>query len=221
MKLTLKFAAALFAFFLATIPARTLAAILPIQPIAQQTPEWCFAASATMIFQHFGYPNLNQAGNFQCGVVAAQGGPCMINCFACPTAGGTMQRVGMIMQSYAMIAQQTTGYFNSSVHMQMFGILSPAQIAGQIDNGAPIMAGISPGQIPYPPGLGVSQHAVVIVGYETNGTAFNVVINDPYPYPGVAPYVQAGGMQLQPGQYAVPYPIFVGVFHYGNSLTFR
>ena len=132
-----------------------------------------------------------------------------------------MQHVGAIMQSYAMIAQQVTGYVNPSVQMKMFGILPPQQIAAQIDSGAPIMAGISPSQVPYPPGLGVSQHAVVIIGYQNNGNLFNVVINDPYPYSGVPPYVQAGGMQLMPGQYAVLYQVFVGVFHYGNSLTFH
>jgi hypothetical protein len=198
------------------------AAVLPIAPVAQQTPEWCFAASAAMIFEYLGYPNLNQVGNYQCAVVAAQGGPCMANCGMCLNAGGTMQRVALIMQSYAMMAQQLTGYQNPSVILQFRGILSPAEIARQIDNDGPILAGISPGQIPYPPGFGVSQHAVVVVGYEGNPNGFAVILNDPFPYVGmVNPYIAAGGAMLAPGQYRIAFQTFVGVFHYGNSLTFR
>ncbi|WP_146159838.1 C39 family peptidase [Bradyrhizobium sp. MOS002] len=209
-------------FALGGLSERAAATVLPISPVAQQTPEWCFAASAAMIFEYLGYPNLNQFGNYQCAVVAAQGGPCMANCGMCLNAGGTMQRVALIMQSYAMMAQQFAGYQNASVFLQFRGILSPTEIKHQIDNDGPILAGISPGQIPYPPGLGVSQHAIVVVGYESSPAGFDVVLNDPFPYPGVTnPYLTAGGIMLQPGQYRVAFQTFVGAFHYGNSLTFR
>ena len=205
-----------------SMPVRAHATVLPIQPIAQQMPEWCFAASAAMIFQYLGYPNLSPVGNYQCAVVAAQGGPCMENCGACLNGGGTMQNVALTMQSYAIWAQQLAGYQNPQVVLHEYGILSPAEIAYQIDNDGPILAGISPGQIPFPPGLGVSQHAVVVVGYEGDSNNFEVVLNDPYPYVGMAnPYLATGGVMLQPGQYRVAFSIFVGVFHYGNSLTFR
>lgn len=203
-------------------PERADAAVLPISPVAQQTPEWCFAASAAMIFEYLGYPNLNQFGNYQCAVVAAQGGACMANCGMCLNAGGTMQHVALIMQSYATMAQRLVGYQNPSVILQFRGILPPAEIAHQIDNDGPILAGISPGQIPFPPGFGVSQHAVVVVGYESHPNGFDVILNDPFPYPGMGnPYLAAGGVMLEPGQYRIAFQTFVGVFHYGNSLTFR
>jgi len=197
------------------------ASVLPVPVVLQQAPEWCFAASSAMIFQYLGYPNLNPAGDFQCGVVAAQGGPCLQNCAACLNGGGTMQRIAVIMQSYATMAAQFTGFQNPTVHLNEEGILSPPQIIDQINRQGPIMAGISPGQIPYPPGSGVSMHAVVIVGYDGDSTNFSVIINDPYPYPMPSPYMTAGGTLLRPGQYRVPLPVFINVFHYGNSLTFR
>lgn len=199
------------------------AKVLPVPIVMQQTPEWCFAASASMIFEYFGFPNLNPAGDFQCGIVGAQGGVCAANCAALPClgGGGTVPHVAAIMRTYATVAQQRTGFSDSSVRLGETGILTPEQIRGQIDNNGPVMAGISPSGVPFPPGLGVSEHAVVIVGYEGDENDFKVIINDPYPYPAPAPYVSAGGSERQLGQYEIAYSVFVNVFHYGNSLFFR
>jgi peptidase C39-like protein len=217
-----RFVAATFACIFLLISYGANSAMLGISPVAQQTPEWCWAASAQMVFQHFGFPNLNPAGNYQCGVVAAQGGPCIANCGFCLNAGGTTYRVAAVMQMYAVFAQQMTGFQSPNFRPQTSGILSPHQIISQIDNGGPIIAGITPSGVPYPPGLGFSQHAVVIVGYTGNAGNFNVIINDPYPYPPMAiPYVNAGGTMISYGQYVVPYALFTSVFRYGNSIVFR
>jgi hypothetical protein len=225
----------MLAFTMSLLPGRGNAETLPIQPIAQQTPEWCFAASASMIFQYLGYPNLNPGTDFQCGVVAAQGGTCMQNCASCPMSGGTMQRVALIMRSYAALATQMKQYVNSSVQLNEAGILTPQQIMDQISRKGPIMAGINVGQIPYqqpPAGTGYDQHAIVIVGYQGDANNFSVVVNDPYPYsppsnpkPGYpaipSPYLAVGGKLVQLGQYIVPYQSFVGPIGYRDSLTFR
>jgi len=200
---------------------RAFAADLDIDPIAQQTPEWCWAAAAEMVLSHYGFPNLNPGGNFQCGVVGAQGGPCAMNCGFCLGAGGTTQRIAVVIATYARVAAAVTGFESDGFHPKARGIMSPGQIIAAIDDDAPVLAGITPSGVPYPPGSGFSQHAVVIVGYEGDESALDVIINDPYPYPpSMIPYVHAGAQMLQPGQYRVPYPMFVGVFHYGNSITF-
>ena len=41
---------------------------LSIQPIAQEEPDWCYAASTQMIFVYYGLPSFNQA-DYQCGIV--------------------------------------------------------------------------------------------------------------------------------------------------------
>jgi hypothetical protein len=146
----------------------------------------------------------------------------MANCGLCLNAGGTTQRIAAVMQLYAALARQMTGFFDPNFRVQTLGILAPQQIVSQINSRTPIVAGISPGSVPYPPGLGVSQHAVVIVGYDDTAGSFKVVINDPYPYPPMAiPYVNAGAAMIAYGQYLVPYELFVNVFHYGNSIVFR
>jgi hypothetical protein len=188
----------------------------------QETPEWSFAASSAMILQYLGYPNANSAGNYQCGIVSAQGGICSMNCSACLDGGRTTQRVAGIIQMYADLVYRTMDYTNPRVHLNVVGILSSRQIIGQIDQEGPILAGIDPRHIPYPADLGVSQHEVVIVGYEGTPDNLNVVINDPYPYPPTRdPYVLSSAFKIQQGQYSVPLRIFVGIFNYRNSLTFR
>jgi hypothetical protein len=222
MKTSKRIAKLAFALTILLFAGRANATVLGIPPIAQQTPEWCFAASSAMIMQYLGYPNLNPGGDYQCGVVGAQGGACAVDCRNCPGPGGTIQHVALILRSYATVAYQRAGYQNPAVNLQEFGILQPAQIIDQINRDGPILAGISPNSVAYPPGSGMSQHAVAIVGYDGNASNLNVIINDPYPYPaGSNPYLATGNAQLQPGQYRVPFGTFVSFFHYGDSLTFR
>ena len=222
MQQTTRFIAPIVAAIILLIAGRANATVLPVPIVMQQAPEWCFAASSSMILEFLGFPNLNQVGDYQCGVVGAQGGICAANCPSCMNGGGTMQNVGMIVQNYMLAALQFTGFVNPTVHLNIAGLLPPQLIIQEIDSGGPILAGISPSGIPYPPGLGVSQHAVVIVGYNGNAINLIVVINDPYPYPPMAdPYVAAGAVKLQTGQYELPLSTFISVFHYGNSLTFH
>ena len=192
---------------------------LNIPPVAQLTPEWCFAASAEMVFTYYGFPNLNPAGVWQCGIVGAKGGVCAYNCQACAGAGGTTGQIAALMNQYAQIAYTAKGYYNASFKIGLAAVLNPAQIMYSIDNGAPILAGISPNGMPYMPGSGVSEHAVVIEGYEGNAGNLTLIINDPFP-PNVTLYANAGAPQVQPGQYKVPYNVFLWGFKYGNTITF-
>jgi Papain-like cysteine protease AvrRpt2 len=195
---------------------------LNIPPVAQQTAELCWAASAEMILSFYRFPNLNPIGNYQCAVVAAQGSPCNINCGlpVCLAGGGTTQRIAMVIRQYIAWEAQVRGFSVPSLTVGNVGILSPQEIVSSIDGGTPILAGISPQGIPFPPGLGFSQHAVVIIGYENTGHGFEIIFNDPYPYSGIAPYLQTGGRLLQLGRYQLPYSTFIQIFHYGNSITF-
>src|SRR5215472_2504089 len=201
-------------------PSQSSAKILYVFPVAQQRPGWCWAASAEMILSYYGIPNVNPVGNYQCAVVAAQGSPCDINCGMpiCLAGGGTAERIAAALRQYVLWAGQI---LRSSIQLKIHnrGILSPREISSSIDYGSPILAGISP-QMPFPPGLGLSQHAVVIIGYENTSRGFEVVFNDPSPYAMVPPYLEVGGRALQVGQFQLSYGTFIQVFHYGNSITF-
>ena len=81
--------------------------------------------------------------------------------------------------------------------------MSAFAVKSEIDNGRPIIAGISPGSGMMPPGL--AQHAVLIVGYDDVGAI--LIVNDPFPYQAagmIPPYVQVGGAQILPGDLQFP-----------------
>ena len=76
-------------------PQMTTSSILSIAPIAQETNEWCYAASAQMIFIYCKLPDLYPAGDYQCGVVAAynayifpQHPECLNDCTLCAQVSG-------------------------------------------------------------------------------------------------------------------------------------
>lgn len=213
-------AASLLIWTVIATPAQ--ATNLNIAPVAQQESQWCWAASAGMVLRHLGVPNLDPTGNYQCGVVSAQGGFCFGNCRACSQPGGTTQRIAAVIRSYLAFAGRMTGYRNSAIVVQSRGIMTPAEIAAHIDHGTPIIAGISPNGVGFPSGYGISEHVVVIEGYNGNVAArkFKLLVNDPMP-PNRAWWLWLGADELRPGQYQIRYSTFVGHMLYRNSITFE
>lgn len=197
---------------------------LDIDPVIQQTPVWCWAATSEMILKYYGFPNLNPGGNYQCGVVGSVGGVCSANCAACITTGGTSYSIANIIRNYASVAYRFTGYRSyERFSPRATGRLSVGGIIDHIDAGAPVLAGITPSGFRFPSGSGMSQHAVVIVGYEeTDDGSIVLTINDPFPYPAFSdPYRAAGGDGDGYGQHWIDYGAFVSRLGYDNSIVFR
>ena len=68
----------------------------------------------------------------------------------------------------------------------------------------PILVGVSPSGFRCPGQ--VSEHAVVIVGYQRSETTLQFLVNDPWPYnafPNPNPYLWAGAISPRPGQYLI------------------
>jgi hypothetical protein len=166
--------------------------VLPIQPIAQQTPEWCWLASAEMIFRYYRIPPANGI-SYQCGIMGAVTGPrsiCFTNCAACQFGSGSDANSALVLQQYPQILQ---AYFFRSIRVPQLAVqlagrpLFPAEVEQQIDTGHPVELGVTVGG----PFQGQAGHDVVLVGYAAYPTGvFAVVIDDPYPYdsdPNVGP----------------------------------
>jgi len=200
--------------------------ILSITPVAQQEPDWCYAASAQMIFQYYGVRTLNP-DSYQCGIVGLfnayitqQYPQCAFNCTLCAqVGGGSMDAIAALIDGYGIYAEQ---YYNASGPVlssaEVYSALSIQQVVTEIQSGRPILAGISPGGYPLPD---ASQHAVVIVGYDNSGASTNLIINDPFPYMATYqqdPYTPAGGQEAQPGQYSISYDAFVQELVWANTL---
>lgn len=206
-----------------TAPISSAARVLNIAPIAQQTEVWCWAASAEMVFRYYGLPNLNPAGNFQCGIVAAYAGPqsaCWSNCFACLSGIGPVSQIQVLINNYGPVANI---YLPSPSRVLtsrlLFNYLSFDNLAQQINSGQPIIAGVSPSGYAYP---NISEHVVVIVGYRNDASGQRVIVNDPFPYQAFPtqqnPYFKANGSLLQLGQYSVPYSTFISQMKWANTV---
>jgi hypothetical protein len=197
---------------------------LPISPVYQQTPEWCWAATAQMVFAYDGLPDLNGSGNYQCGIVAAAFGPnsvCWTNCGACVTGIGSMSNMQNLVNGYGVLAVQLgipSPVLSSSL---LFSYLSYQQVKTEILGSRPIVIGISPTGFSLP---NISEHVALIVGFDESSGTPSLIINDPYPFnlPQFGnvpdPYLYSGGQQLQTGQYVIPYSNFVQPFQWGNTL---
>jgi hypothetical protein len=194
---------------------------LPIAPIAQQTPVWCWAATAEMVFRYYSVPNLNQYGNYQCGIVAVYfGGQCAQNCGLCVAPIQGMAQLNLLINDYDLVARQL-GVPSPDVRSQIrYSALEVSEVAREIEAGRPIIAGITAGGFPFP---NFSQHVVVIVGYDLSGSEPYLIVNDPFPYnfvPGAGnPYMVARATEIQPGQYRISVAAFKGYMAWGNSIV--
>jgi hypothetical protein len=192
---------------------------LPIAPVAQQTPVWCWAASSEMVFRYYQLPALN-ASSYQCGIIAVVfGNACAFDCGACVLPIGTLSNLKTVVEGYGW-AVRSFGINSRVLSSQMvFSALSFEATRNEIAAGRPIFVGFSPsGGIAIP---NVSQHVAVLVGYDaTNGRA-DVILNDPFPYALAGmpdPYFGAGATMVQPGQYRLPHSALVQRLAWANTL---
>jgi hypothetical protein len=206
----------------ATLPASPVVPAqrtLSITPIAQNTPEWCWLASGQMMFQYYQVPQVNPI-NFQCGIIGVfegVGTPCYFNCQFCYFGAGSGQNVALMLQTYTRIA--TNGLHSMSGQFIALP-LTFSQLQQQIAAGKPFIAGINPGQTAAL--FGQSEHAVVVIGYDTSLGSSLVIVNDPLPYALAGypdPYLLAGGRLLQPGQYLISYDALVQGLLWNTTVT--
>ena len=168
---------------------------LKIPVITQQTPVWCWAATASMALKVLGFPDLNPAQNYQCGVVAAAFEDCQDDCTKCVTSLGSMASLVGVLERYRDLAVED-GLVQWSDRFSPNYAAYPLlpRIKRSLDLSFPVIAGISPDRKPDDPAK--SEHSVLITGYDDDyhGTGEQwVVVRDPYPYqPGASPYTNAG-----------------------------
>jgi hypothetical protein len=203
------------------------AGVLPIPPIVQQTQVWCWVAVGEMVFRYFGIANVNPYGVYQCGIIGAlaadQSGmshPCASDCTQCIVPAGTEGWVRAMLERYPAVVQAFAGSAQQLGARHEDRALDPEALAGEIDDGLPVIAGITPYGIP----LGISAHVALIVGYHRDdGGALWLKVNDPYPYAwtGADPYVAAGGRQDEAGGYWIGYDDFTARLQWTESFRIR
>jgi len=177
----------------------------------QQTPVWCWAATASMALRLLGFPDLNPGRNYQCGVVAAAFPDCDDDCTKCITTIDAMTNMVGVLDRYRDLAsQQDSTAFSELFNPNYVSYPRWARIKHSLDLSYPVIAGISPDGRPNNPAR--SEHAILITGYDDNyrGTGEEwVIVRDPYPYArGASPYASAGyPYQARSGTAQLPWRI--------------
>lgn len=194
---------------------------LPIQPVIQQSPVWCWAAVGEMVLRCFDFPTVNPAGNYQSGIAGSLGGQCSFNCGTCITAIGSAQNLMTVLENYQEVAERFVGRGGERFSVSDQGPLDPDEIVGAIDEGSPIIAGINPSGSGWRYPSGMSEHVSLIVGHREGRDGLTLVVNDPMPYriTPFDPYLRAGGRSNRPGQYLIGYDAFVDLLGYKDTIV--
>ena len=203
---------------------------LPIQPVFQSTPQWCWAATAEMVFRFYGLPTVNPAGHYQCGIIGVAGAIgvlppiCNLDCTQCVVPISTAAGYTAILQRYPEAVRSMGLQARNILVENRSGALAYAIVVSNIDQNIPIITGVNPSGIPniYGP-----EHAALVIGYDNAGGTETLIVNDPFPYgfgplgPFGDPYIRNGAQLIRPGQYRISYQAFVRGLVWNYTLIAR
>ncbi|HSL02406.1 MAG TPA: C39 family peptidase [Nitrospiraceae bacterium] len=153
---------------------------LHIPPVFQEHPSWCWAAVGEMVFKYYYVPGAHRT-DYQCGIAQGRklctGTP---NCSECDLPDGDEATVANMLQQYPLLATRgdTAGDIALTVQSKA-GSLSEEEVKQEINEGRPIIAGVSPSGFKID---GISQHMALIVGYDDRSGNLMLTVNDPFPF---------------------------------------
>ena len=185
---------------------------LHIPPIFQERPSWCWAAVGEMVFKYYYVPAAHRT-DYQCGIVQSRklctGMP---NCVECEFPPGDEATMVNMLEQYPLMAALDGAAGDIALTVQSkSGSLSEAEVKNELDQGRPIIVGISP------PGFkvdGVPQHMALIVGYDDSAGDLMLTVNDPFPYEDMRflwignAYLSARASGGSAGEYEIDYEKF-------------
>ncbi len=193
-------------------PAMAAEVTLHIPPLFQERPSWCWAAVGEMVFKYYDIPAVHRT-DYQCGIVQGRslctGLP---NCVECALSAVDETAVVNMIEQYPGLATQggKAGEIALTVQLKS-GSLSEAEIKREIDEGRPIIVGLSPRGFKVD---GIRQHMALIVGYDNSSGNLMLTVNDPFPFEDMvflwigSPYINARASEEGDGRYEVGYDAF-------------
>jgi len=184
---------------------------LHIPPLFQERPGWCWTAVGEMVFKYYGIPAIHQT-DYQCGIVQSRklcaGIP---NCAGCEVSPVEEATVVNLLEQYPGLANAGKAEGIALTVQLKDGSLSEEEVKQEIDEGRPVIVGLSPRGFKVD---GIRQHMALIVGYDTSSGELILTVNDPFPYEHHvflwigSPYVNARASEEGDGQYEVRYEAF-------------
>jgi len=198
---------------------------LYITPRQQETYVWCWVAVGQMVFEHYEVPNVNPGGDYQCGIIGLLAAgtmrhDCAFRCQNCTVPAGSAAGVKNMIEEYPKRVAAVGDEDVPRLQVSYFSrALSFEGIRDEIDDGHPIIAGISPSG--RPSRWTSSQHVALIVGYEEGDDDERVLVNDPYPFAANNPYVAAGGENNGDGSYWISFRTFRDRLDWAESFVVK
>lgn len=185
---------------------------LHIPPMFQERPSWCWATVGEMVFKYYDIPAIHRT-DYQCGIVQSRnlcrGIP---NCVDCNISNVDEVAVVNMLEQYSALATHGRKAGDSALTVELKdGSLSEAEVKKEIDEGRPIIVGLSPRGFKVD---GIRQHMALIVGYDTSSGDLMLTVNDPFPFEDMvflwigSPYVNARALEEGDGRYEVGYDAF-------------
>jgi Papain-like cysteine protease AvrRpt2 len=184
---------------------------LHIPPVYQERPSWCWAAVGEMVFKYYYVPFVHRT-DYQCGIV--QGSKLCVgtpDCSACDLPDGDDVTMVNMLEQYPLMA---TGHSGGNIALSAQtknGTLSEAEVKHELDEGRPIIVGLSPGGFK----VGDSaQHMALIVGYDESSGNLMLTVNDPFPFEDdvflwiMNPYLKIEASGRSDGQYEIGFERF-------------
>jgi hypothetical protein len=153
---------------------------LHIPPVFQERPSWSWAAVGEMVFKYYYVPAVHQT-DYQCGIVLTRNlCPEMPNCVKCDLPAGDESSMMNVVQQYPLVSTRGSAAGDVALAAQSkAGSLSEEEVKREINEGRPIIAGVSPSGFKID---GVSQHTALIVGYDDRSGSLKLIVNDPFPF---------------------------------------
>jgi hypothetical protein len=104
----------------------------------------------------------------------------MPNCAECDLPAGDEATVVSMLQQYPLMATRGGAAGDVALTVQLkTDSLSEAEVKKELDEGRPIIAGVSPSGFKID---GISQHLALIVGYDDSSGKLMLTVNDPFPF---------------------------------------
>jgi hypothetical protein len=184
---------------------------LHIPPVFQERPSWCWAAVGEMVFKYYDVPVAHRT-DYQCGI--AQGRKLCTetpNCFECDLPDGDDATVVNMLEQYPLMATRSSSRNIALTAHTKTGGLSESEVKNELDEGRPIIVGLSPGGFK----VGDSaQHMALIIGYDDSSGNLMLTVNDPFPFEDdvflwiMNPYLKIEASGKSDGQYEIGFERF-------------
>jgi hypothetical protein len=123
-----------------------------------------------------------------------------------------------MLEIYPRALHQAGRYDSTIAANHYYSRFSKAEIVEEIDDGNPVVAGISPSGY-HRPGT-TAEHVALIVGYRDEGDV--LIVNDPFPFGAIGmsdPYLAAGAYAIYDQQYEIDYHDFYQQLQWTESFS--